>query len=351
MKQEDAKLLANRVVHFYKNVANEDIKSTCRHFMHEGYHRFTIKRIVNRYVESGSVEHKAKTGRIAKICSLQMIRRVGKFLQKEPNISNRAASARLGLEPSTYRFIKVTKLGIRARKKRVAPKYVDQQAERAKRACRFIYRKKLLSGDEKVLVIDDETYVQMDNQQVAGNQYYHARQPGDVSPAQRLRSCQKFPKKFLVWQCLDEAGHVSEPFICEGTMNWEIYLKECLQKRMLPFIQKYDLAGRVLFWPDMATCHYKREVVDWLRAQKIDFVEKNENAPNVPQARPIEKFWALCKGEYRRRSSGAKNLNSFKRIWKNIADKVAQKSAPALMKEARRNLKLIGYKGVYAPFD
>jgi hypothetical protein len=44
---------------------------------------------------------------------------------------------------------------------------------------------------------------------------------------------------------------------------------------------------------DMASAHYKKDVTEWLADQSIEFVEKDQNAPNVPQARPIENLGAL----------------------------------------------------------
>ena len=38
-------------------------------------------------------------------------------------------------------------------------------------------------------------------------------------------------------------------------------------------------------------------MVDYYRAQNIRFVEKSENLANVPEARPIEDFWSILKGE------------------------------------------------------
>jgi hypothetical protein len=70
----------------------------------------------------------------------------------------------------------------------------------------------------------------------------------------------------------------------------EIYIKECLEEILLLFIKKYHKVDEIIFWPDMAICHYKRCVIDWFNSQNIKFIEKTENAPNVPQARPIEKF-------------------------------------------------------------
>ena len=196
--------------------------------------------------------------------------------------------------------------------------------------------------------MDDETYVPMDLDQIPGKQYYHARSKQEVSDEHRFAGKSKFPKKYLVWQCLDELGNVSEPFVSTGTINAEIYLNECLKKRMLPFIQKHHQTADVVLWMDMATSHYARSVTDWLTANHIDFIAKKHNAPNVPQARPIETFWALGKAEYKRRKIAAKNLNSFTRIWRNVTRKVAQKSGVALMKSVRRKLRAIAYRGIYA---
>lgn len=106
-------------------------------------------------------------------------------------------------------------------------------------------------------------------------------------------------------------------------LNAKIYLKECLIKRLLPFIEKHHSFKDILFWPDLATSHYTKDVQNWLKSQNIDFVSKTENAPNVPKARPIEKFWANCKQEYKKRSKPAENLTQFKSIWRRLSKKVA----------------------------
>jgi hypothetical protein len=91
----------------------------------------------------------------------------------------------------------------------------------------------------------------------------------------------------------------------------------------------------------MATSHYAVIVRDWLRESDITFVEKQRNAPNVPQARPIEKYWSACKAEYKKREKPAKSLSSFKRIWCGASQKVAQKCGENLMRNVRKKLRCI----------
>ena len=119
---------------------------------------------------------------------------------------------------------------------------------------------------------------------------------------------------------------------------------------MLPFIEKYHKTSEVLFWPDLATIHYQKDVKQWLVNSGIEFVSKEGNAPNVPQTRPIERFWYFCKVMYSKRTTAPKNLRGFKIIWRNISQNVSQTFAQSLMKNIRRRLKLIGDKGVFAPF-
>ena len=62
-----------------------------------------------------------------------------------------------------------------------------------------------------------------------------------------------------------------------------------LKDRLVPFIKKNLGDEKYLFWPDLASAHYANVVTDWM-GENLNFVQKDENPPNVPQARPIESF-------------------------------------------------------------
>ena len=69
----------------------------------------------------------------------------------------------------------------------------------------------------------------------------------------------------------------------------------------------------------IATIHYEKSVQDWYQNEKFDYIKKDINAPNVPQAQPIEHFWHLCKFEYSKRANAPKNLSGFRKVWSNIS--------------------------------
>jgi hypothetical protein len=225
------------------------------------------------------------------------------------------------------------------------PKYREGQQERAEVGAGNIIKR--LRG--RILIMDDETYVPLDPRDVHGRQFYHTDDKNVVPDADRFKGVAKFPKRYMIWQCVDSCGNVSKPYVCLGTMTWKTYLEQCLRKRLLPFIRRYHKDKRVLFWPDMATCHYAKEVQEFLNRHRIPYVLRGENAPNVPQARPIERFWLLCKREYRKRSEMATSSHAMTCIWSRLSREVGKKRLKKLMKGVRQKLRQIRDHGVYEP--
>ena len=47
-------------------------------------------------------------------------------------------------------------------------------------------------------------------------------------------------------------------------INQDVYLTECIQKRLVPFIQNNNRHDQYVFWPDMASSHYAASVTKWM---------------------------------------------------------------------------------------
>ena len=346
MKKCERDELAKRVVHYYCDVVNRSSKLTWDHFKREGFNHKLIRRIISRFEKEGRVVTSCPPGRSPIVSTPRTLRKVEALLEKNPEISVRDASAKLNISKSTYHYIKDKKLGIKSRKKEPIPKYNGDQAERARKNCRKVYRR-LSESPEAVLIMDDETYVMVDPANIPGNDWYSCRDKENIEPAIRFKPKEKFAQKYLVWQAIDQFGNVTPPFVSKGTMNAQIYLENCLKQILLPFIQKNHPGKKIIFWPDLASCHYQREVVLWLRSNDINIIERSENPPNVPQARPIELFWSICKQKYKKRKSPVKNLRSFKMIWTGIAKKVALEHGQNLMSSMRSKILKIAKNGVF----
>ena len=111
---------------------------------------------------------------------------------------------------------------------------------------------KVLEG--KIIIMDDETYVPVDPDQVPGRSYYISDKNGSVDKSIQYKKVEKFSRKVMIWQAIDAMGRVSEPFVTDKSMNSETY-QRVIELYLLPFIDKNYKRSDVIFWPDLATSH------------------------------------------------------------------------------------------------
>jgi hypothetical protein len=69
--------------------------------------------------------------------------------------------------------------------------------------------------------------------------FFHYINKEKVENKARFKPKEKFAKKFLVCQAIDECGNASEPYIKVGSMKADKYKTECLENRLIPFIYKH----------------------------------------------------------------------------------------------------------------
>ena len=104
------------------------------------------------------------------------------------------------------------------------------------------------------IIEDDETYIKYDHQQIPGAVYYIAKYRGKADKKFKYIKHDKFAKKALIWQAICSCGKKSAPYISQSTLSGQIYVKECLQKRLLPLIKSHN--NRPVFSSDLASIHY-----------------------------------------------------------------------------------------------
>lgn len=348
MARGERELLQKRILQFYLNSVDRVKSKVVNHFKVEGVHRSTIYSIIKKYEESGCIGDQPRSGRPATVATKTNKRLIKRLFQNKDKISTRIAAARLNISRSSISRLKRRSSGIRSYVKEKAPKYKDGQEARAKTGALHVYRKLVPSGGGKVLILD-ESYFLKNPSEVLGREYYHCSNKKVVDRQLKIKPTGKFPEKFLVWQAIGVDGNRSEPLIISRhSMNSEIYLKDCIIDRLVPFIKKYYLTDSVLFWPDLATAHYTHAVLDALEAEGIEVVRKEHNPPNLPQARGIERYWALVKAEYRKRTTPPTNLTGFKRMYLIDSAKVTKDTVKRVMRSAIVRLQRIAYNGVYS---
>ena len=226
------------------------------------------------------------------------------------------------------------------RKRTKVPKHSAKQIEDIPKKCRLLRRKFLKK--ETVLVMDDEKYFTFSCLNLTGKSGFYTKNIRDTPADIKFMRKTKFEPKILVWAAISEKG-VSELFIetSKGfALKKETYIKQCLT-RLKKFLQKYHAGDRILFWPDLASCHYARETLDWLKNNKIEFVPRDANPPNLPAARPIENFWALLAREVYKNGWEAKTKQQLVNRIIYCSKKVSVETVQKMMRSVRTKLRAI----------
>ncbi len=193
------------------------------------------------------------------------------------------------------------------RHKKNIPERTESQKQVARSKCGNLY----LKNPNISWVLDDESYFTLNHNTINGNNIYYTDDVSQTPSSIKYATVENYEQKLLVWICISERGISAPIFRKSGlAVNQSAYL-EIIKRGLVPFINKHHSDGEYKFWPDLASSHYAKVVVEYFRARKIKFVEKFENPANVPEARPIEDFWSILKGKVYENGWIAKNLNEL----------------------------------------
>lgn len=234
--------------------------------------------------------------------------------------------------------------GLKYRKRKKCPKYTENQLARIPRCCRALRRTHF--ANNRVIVIDDEKYFTLGNSEIKGNDGFYTNNIQDCPDNVKYKEKAKFADKILVWCAISVAG-ISRPYVGRvrgEALDSQRYIQNCLTK-LADFLHEHHAEDDIMFWPDLASCHYARDTQNWLNAQNIPFVPKNDNPPNLPQARPIEDFWALLS---RKVYSGGWEAENEEQLRRRIFRKIREVDVGVvqnLMRDIRRKLRLVEQYG------
>jgi hypothetical protein len=337
-KQE---VVRKRVYSFYNDNKDKGKKFTKDHFVAENIPESTIYRIIQRAENESGHKRVRGSGRKAKIMTKTNIKKLETMFDHKDGISQRQAARKFKCSHQYIGLTLATKTRIRPRKKIKIPKRSEQQLAVLRQKCSRLYQK----FQNRMCVIDDESYFTLNHSNINGNDIFYTSDVNATSAAVKYQPTEKFQKKLLVWIAFSENG-ISQPyFVPSGlAVNQHIYLNECIKKRLMPFIENHHSDGKYLFWPDLASSHYAKTVIEYLNEKNVPFVQKSDNPANMPELRPIENFWAILKGLVYESNWQAENLDKLRERIKYCLKKVdfeliqrLSRSIPGLVDNVRRN--------------
>lgn len=218
MTRSQSEVVANRVIHFHNTQANKNSSVTWGHFKKEGLSKTTICRYIKMFGESNSVKFKKNSGRTARVATPAKLRAIKKLYERTPSTSGSVAAKKMKMSRQYLTKVIVHKLGIKARVKKIVPKYVNCQEQRVQDHCMKLFRRM----SQKIVVMDDETYVPKTPSEIPGREFVHSLDPSTLTYDQKTKKKKKFFKKYLIWQAMDENGRISQPYIQRGSMNSDL---------------------------------------------------------------------------------------------------------------------------------
>jgi len=296
--------------------------------------RETVSKVINNFKKDLTINRKQGSGRKKGFQSPKTAKKVIALFEKNPRLSERKAAKKVDCSRSLIQKIK-SRNNLKSYKVQKVP---DRNAvknleakERAKKLKKDFFTK------FACCVMDDETYVLGDFSQLPGQEFYVANSRGNVEEKFRTRKQSKFPKRYLIWQAICTCGGQSKFFVAQGTINSQLYIKECLRKRLLPFLKQHKVS--TFFWPDLASCHYSKATLEWHESNGVVLVPKTANPPNCPELRPIERYWALVKRQLKENKKPAKSLADFKIKWKQASGKVNRTTIKSMMEGVPEKIK------------
>lgn len=295
----------------------------------------TVNTVLKRYRETLTLDRAKQNKRRSGTYDRKLRAKIIRAVRNNPGISGRDLAKRFTAAHSTVRRICLRE-GFRSYHASKHPNRTLKQNLVAKSRARKLYEQ-ILTKYNGCILMDDETYVKLDFGQIPGQKFYLAKRKGDAPGKFKFVFADKFARKLMIWQGICSCGRKTKVFITGATMNGQLYKEECLQKIILPFIQSHE--GPVKFWPDLASCHYSRDVIEWYKQNNVDFIEKSVNPPNCPDFRPIEKFWAIIKRKLKKCGRTIKTPSDLEKWWKKMADKVDSTTVQEMMGGIQRKVR------------
>lgn len=326
---------------FCEENPNKTKSEVFKHFNDMGFKKTFIYNTMNLFEHNKSVERKPGSG---KKCSLQDSK-VRAKLKAETAGRSAKSYRQLGKK---YKCDKNTvkryleSMGIEKKKKKTAPFTTEKQQNVIKCRLRELSKNYFSCSSEYKCVMDDESYFTVEGNEWQSKHYFESSSHKAPDKSKFIHKT-KFPGKVLLWLAISERG-ISDPVFFKGglAVNAQVYNEKCVPA-LKNFIKKYHSHDKVIFWPDLASSHYANATIQNLSNQKIEFVPKQMNPPNVPQLRPIETFWANLKRKVYENGYRAKNVDclilKIKKELKTINTEGIQRSMnelPAKIRKANR---------------
>ena len=322
---------------FYQKHWSMGKSYTYKYFSKLGISKATIYRVMEKMDKGESLARKAGSGRKAEKMTSRKVRVMKRYMKENLGASQRKAALKFGVSLAYVNKIVRTKTKLSYRRRKRVPGATEEQKKKQKQRCSRLIRNEMKAKNKAQIIMDDESYFFFKGNNQPGNRGFYSDDIGGTGDGVRYASADKFTPKVMVWVAFSEHA-ISQPFFLQrGAMDSDTYRTKCLPK-LQKFVQDNYRGQKVIFWPDLASAHYQKDVLKTLADMKIPVVAKADNPPATPQIRPIERLWALLKARLYAGGFEAQTKDQLiARIRRELA-KVTAQTCQNLWRNIRKNI-------------
>jgi transposase len=255
----------------------------------------TVRRVIRKVNNNISLNRKSGSGLKPKKMPKNKVKALCKRVDGRKGVSQIKLAKKYDITQQYVSKILI-KNGINYYKRKTKPKVTENQKNVIKKRLNLLCKNEMKPSNGLEVVVDDESYFPLMGDNTPGNDGYYTSDNTNVNSDVKYKSKSKFQTKVLMWIAISSRGR-SRPYFAEKncSVDSNTYANECISKHLKPFLQKNYPNNDIIFWPDLASAHYARNTIETFEALNINFVKRGHNPPNIPQLRPIEKFWAHLK--------------------------------------------------------
>ena len=328
MATSEKSKLKSAIEYFYLKNTSTDRKNVTYHEFKDSkingqpaYTKQGLYKLLRVIDERGSLNRKTGSGR-PHVFSFGDQQKLKKLVNHKTGQSQRKLGIKFNVTQQTISNT-LKRVGVKYRKRKVAPKQNPAQEQRQQERLKKFVENLASQDDNRDLVIDDESYFTLSGSGMPGNTGFYTSDVTKTPNSVKHRQQEKFPEKVMIWVAFSRRG-ISNIWVApkQTSMKADTYIQECLKKRLFKFIDEhYGSRNEIVFWPDLASCHYAKETQEFLKSEGIEYVPRDQNPPNSPQIRPIENFFGILKQRVYANNWSAKNREALiRKIKKSVSE-------------------------------
>ena len=218
--------------------------------------RLTIKKVFNRFIETGSVADRPKSGRPEKFTKKQKSK-IKDIYEMKPKSTLREISQQTDMSRSTVWSFMHNSLSLKSYKIQIHQHLHEEDFDRRVQTAEVVLPYLNDTSFEKLIFFSDEStfhisgYVHKENCRIWGTE----------KPSEFYEHHYNTPKT-NVW-CAMSSDCIIGPYFFDENVTGQNYLN-MLKTFFWPRIQKKRLCSKILFQQDGAAAHYSLPVREWL---------------------------------------------------------------------------------------